>query len=122
MKLRNLYFILEFIFSGSISATPSSALSEKDETEELEDVELEDLQRKVKQLAVRPIDGVEGCSDNKWESELNTTVNKLDHMLLMKECVEQLNQYKETIDKSTQNEKSFALPENNCDNLKTTVE
>ncbi|GLV35910.1 parcas [Carabus blaptoides fortunei] len=77
-----------------IRSLASSAVSEKDDSEDMEEDDLTDLKQKVKQLATRPIDGVEGCSsDHMWESELNATVNKLDHMLLMKECAEQLNDH-----------------------------
>lgn len=77
-----------------IRSMGSSAVSERDDSEDMEEDDLTDLKQKVKQLAIRPIDGVEGCSsDYTWESELNATVNKLDHMLLMKECAEQLNDH-----------------------------
>lgn len=81
---------------GSLSAPPSSAVSEKDENEiefdDVEESELIDLKQRVKQLAIRPVYGGEGCSsDHVWESELNETVNKLDHIMLMQECAQQLN-------------------------------
>ncbi|KAF2889475.1 hypothetical protein ILUMI_16698 [Ignelater luminosus] len=80
---------------GSISGTASSAVSEKDETEELDDDYLDELKLKVKELAIRPIDGGEGKStDEVWESELKHTVDKLDHMMLMQECAKELNSYK----------------------------
>lgn len=80
---------------GSLSAPASSAVSEKDENEiefdDVEESELIDLKQRVKQLAIRPVYGGEGCSsDHVWESELNETVNKLDHIMLMQECAQQL--------------------------------
>lgn len=81
--------------AGSYSGTTSSAVSEKDETEVLDDEYLDELKLKVKELAVRPIDGGEGKStDNVWENELKTTVDKLDHMLMLKECANELNNFK----------------------------
>jgi SH3 domain-binding protein 5 (SH3BP5) len=51
--------------------------------------DVEALRMKVRSLAVRPI---EGCGDGKqdethenWESELNATVDKLDHLMLLRE-------------------------------------
>lgn len=80
---------------GSYSETTSSAVSEKDENEVLEEDSLDDLKMKVKELAVRPIEGGEGkSSDSVWESELKSTVDKLDHMMLMQECSKELNSYK----------------------------
>lgn len=52
------------------------------------DDDVEVLRMKVRSLAVRPI---EGCGDGKqdetqaWESELNATVDKLDHLMLLRE-------------------------------------
>ncbi|KAK4875829.1 hypothetical protein RN001_012251 [Aquatica leii] len=80
---------------GSISGTTSSAVSEKDENEDLDDEYLDELKLKVKELAVRPIDGGEGKSNDEiWESELKHTVDKLDHIMLMQECAKELNNYK----------------------------
>lgn len=81
---------------GSCSGTASSAVSEKDESEVVDEDCLEELKLKVKELAVRPIDGGgEGKStDNVWENELKSTVDKLDHMLMMKECANELNNFK----------------------------
>ncbi|XP_017775605.1 PREDICTED: SH3 domain-binding protein 5 homolog [Nicrophorus vespilloides] len=79
---------------GSYSGTTSSAVSEKDDAEEIEEY-LDELKLKVKTLAVRPIDGGEGeSSDHVWESELRSTVDKLDHMMLLKECADDLNHFK----------------------------
>lgn len=79
---------LEYDIEGrSVGSMSSSAVS-ADEDED-EDAELDDLKLRVKRLAVRPIDGGEGCSYNTWESELSATVDKLDHMLMMKESAGQ---------------------------------
>nr|CAD7452659.1 unnamed protein product [Timema tahoe] len=84
---------------GSQSAGNSSAVSERDESETTEEAEddLEELKLRVRELAVRP---VEGCStsDAHWESELNATVNRLDHMMLMQECSHDLSEMKFTTD------------------------
>nr|CAD7405097.1 unnamed protein product [Timema cristinae] len=80
---------------GSQSAGNSSAVSERDESETTEEAEddLEELKLRVRELAVRP---VEGCStsDVHWERELNATVNRLDHMMLMQECSNDLSEMK----------------------------
>lgn len=79
----------------SRSGTISSAVSEKDISEAVDEEYLDELKLKVKQLAVRPIEGGEGQStDGVWENELKTTVDKLDHMMLMKECAQNLTEYK----------------------------
>lgn len=75
----------DFRSLGSLSGTCSSAVSEKDETEDF-DEDLNELKQKFKELAVRPVDGGEGKStDEVWESELKSTVDKLDHMMLIQE-------------------------------------
>lgn len=82
---------------GSISGTCSSRVSEKDETEVLDD-DLDELKQKFKELAVRPVNGGEGKStDGVWESELKNTVDKLDHMMLMQECAKELDQFKSEV-------------------------
>jgi hypothetical protein len=44
------------------------------------------LKRRVRELAVRPVNGGEGQSgDKKWEEELSATVDKLDKRLLQHE-------------------------------------
>jgi hypothetical protein len=44
------------------------------------------LKQRVRELAVRPVDGGEGQSgDKKWEEELSATVDKLDKRLLQHE-------------------------------------
>lgn len=64
--------------SRSASQTRPSDVNEND---------LEALRMKVKSLAVRPIEGGDGKQDEQesWESELNATVDKLDHLMLMRE-------------------------------------
>ncbi|KAI4461757.1 sh3 domain-binding protein 5 [Holotrichia oblita] len=79
----------------SCSGTTSSAVSEKDITETVDEEYLDELKLKVKELAVRPIEGGEGQStDGVWENELKNTVDKLDHIMLMKECAQNLIEYK----------------------------
>lgn len=61
---------------------------EEDSNEAREDDEdLESLRRKVKVLAIRPVEGGEGKQQEQktWENELNATVNKLDHLMMMRE-------------------------------------
>ncbi|XP_063925692.1 SH3 domain-binding protein 5 homolog [Zophobas morio] len=82
---------------GSMSGTNSSAVSEKDERENLYE-DLDDLKVKFKELAVRPVNGGEGESmDGVWESELKNTVEKMDHMMLLQECAQELDDYKSGI-------------------------
>uniref|UniRef100_A0A1A9WV55 Uncharacterized protein n=1 Tax=Glossina brevipalpis TaxID=37001 RepID=A0A1A9WV55_9MUSC len=59
--------------------------------------DLEALRQKVKFLAVRPIEGGDGQQEQNdvWEHELNATVDKLDHLLLLKECAKQQQQIKQ---------------------------
>lgn len=66
-----------------------------EEVVELEDAKIkeddvESLRMKIRSLAVRPIEGCgDGQQDEKtheiWESELNATVDKLDHLMLLRE-------------------------------------
>lgn len=68
---------------------------EDEEVVELEEVKIkeddvESLRMKIRSLAVRPIEGcADGQQDEKtheiWESELNATVDKLDHLMLLRE-------------------------------------
>lgn len=64
--------------SRSASTTRPSDVNESD---------LEALRIKVRSLAVRPIEGGDGKQDEQesWESELNATVDKLDHLMLLRE-------------------------------------
>lgn len=75
------------------SGNTSSAVSERDEDEMLDDDEyLDELKMRVKELAIRPIEG-KSTDDPCWESELKSTVDKLDHMMLMKERAKDLNNF-----------------------------
>ncbi|XP_058055279.1 SH3 domain-binding protein 5 homolog isoform X2 [Anopheles bellator] len=94
---------------GSASVATSSAVSEKDPTEDdydysilnedgemmaggsgATDVDhnLELLRQKVRTLAVRPVEGGDGQQQEQdvWEHELNATVDKLDHLMMLREC------------------------------------
>lgn len=61
----------------------------KDEITEpgVDDEALESLRQKVKVLAIRPVEGGEGRQQEQstWEDELNATVNKLDHLMMIRE-------------------------------------
>ncbi|XP_001657297.2 SH3 domain-binding protein 5 homolog isoform X2 [Aedes aegypti] len=77
---------------GSTSLATSSAVSEKDPTDDDymndADLNLELLRQKVKTLAVRPVEGGDGQQQEQdvWEHELNATVDKLDHLMMLREC------------------------------------
>ncbi|XP_055534731.1 SH3 domain-binding protein 5 homolog isoform X1 [Wyeomyia smithii] len=76
---------------GSTSIATSSAVSEKDPTDDYmndADLNLELLRQKVKTLAVRPVEGGDGQQQEQevWEHELNATVDKLDHLMMLREC------------------------------------
>ncbi|EDW00837.1 SH3 domain-binding protein 5 homolog [Drosophila grimshawi] len=97
---------------GAGSATPAatpSAVETEDEFEEegeednvrdydeaalgndlrgvVDERQLEALRQKVKILAVRPIEGGDGQQQNDvWEHELKATVDKLDHLMMLKEA------------------------------------
>lgn len=58
---------------------PISAMSDNHE------LNLEELRHKVKELAVRPVEGGDGQTKDCWESELNETVNKLDRLMMLQE-------------------------------------
>lgn len=68
-----------FEVMSDLSNLPSCSASERDENED--DI----VENYDENFDIRP---VEGCSDNNWASELNTTVEKLDHINLMNECVQ----------------------------------
>lgn len=73
---------------GHTSVATSSAVSEKDiESENDEDLDLDELKRRVKILAVRPMEGGDGQQQETrvWEHELNATVNKLDRLMMIHE-------------------------------------
>lgn len=92
----------ELTSMDSLSGTMSSAVSEKDENDVLDEEYLDELKLKVKELAIRPIDGGEGKStDEVWESELKNTIDKLDHMMLMQECAKELNNCKSDLTSKT---------------------
>lgn len=77
---------VELESSRSHSRSTSQSRNEiEDETEGDEDVET--LRMKVRTLAVRPIEGGDGKQDEQenWELELNATVDKLDHLMLLRE-------------------------------------
>lgn len=70
---------------GSFSETASSLMSEQDEQEFVED--LNQNGNNDREFTKRPIDGGEGrSSDTVWESELDSTAEKLGHMLLVQNC------------------------------------
>lgn len=81
----------DFASLGNASVATSTAASEKgddsdDDDGEENDLELEELRRKVKTLAVRPVEGGDGQqTQDVWESELNATVNKLDRLMMLRE-------------------------------------
>lgn len=91
-----------------LQSVGSSAVSEKDPTDDdydenmcdvfksfsttssstSTDIDLEILRQKMKTLAVRPVEGGDGKSQqqqNLWESELNATVDKLDNLMMLRE-------------------------------------
>lgn len=90
---------------GHTSVATSSAVSEKgdDECESINDnqdgfsvdreLDLEELRKRVKVLAVRPVEGGDGQqTQDVWESELNDTVNKLDRLMMIRESELNLSQ------------------------------
>lgn len=75
---------------GQQSLTTSTAVSEKGDDDgadvDDQDLNLELLRQKVKTIAIRPVEGGDGQQEhNIWENELNATVNKLDHLMMLKE-------------------------------------
>ncbi|KAK9889533.1 hypothetical protein WA026_006888 [Henosepilachna vigintioctopunctata] len=98
-KCSSLDFNLELDRCELRSSSSMSGASDEVE-EEIDNFEnnLHDLKHRVKQLSVRPTDGGEGRStDELWESELQTAVEKLDHMMMMQECARELDNYKSEI-------------------------
>lgn len=85
----NLDFNLDCVEFESRSHSRSTSHSRNEiETEpEFDECEsdVETLRAKVRTLAVRPIEGGDGKQQENWESELNATVDKLDHLLLLRE-------------------------------------
>jgi SH3-domain binding protein 5 len=82
---QNLEFNLDDVEIESRAHSRSASQTRPSDVKESED--LEALRMKVKSLAVRPIEGGDGKQDEQesWESELNATVDKLDHLMLMRE-------------------------------------
>lgn len=80
----NLNFNLDEAAMSSKSHSRSTSVSRPSDVNEKD---LEALRMKVKSLAVRPIEGGDGKQDEQesWETELNATVDKLDHLLLLRE-------------------------------------
>ncbi|XP_068629404.1 SH3 domain-binding protein 5 homolog isoform X2 [Battus philenor] len=54
--------------------------SEKDD-----EPSLQELRKRVRELALKPIDRSDVDTDEAWAQELNETINKLDQLLMMKE-------------------------------------
>lgn len=72
--------------SRTVSRTHSRSASQS-RPSDVNEKDLEELRMKVKSLAVRPIEGGDGKQDEQesWETELNATVDKLDHLMLLRE-------------------------------------
>jgi hypothetical protein len=72
--------------SRTHSRSTSRSVNEID-TESVEGDDVEALRAKVRTLAARPLEGGDGKQDEQenWESELNATVDKLDHLMLLRE-------------------------------------
>lgn len=91
-SLPDFQFELDRCEVRSVGSLASSSVSERDETEVQDELDVDELKMKVKELALRPVEGGEGrSSDEVWESELKASVNKLDHMMLMQECNKELS-------------------------------
>lgn len=80
--------------SGCQSETEDDGAEDEEEdgeTEERgpgeEEESLESLRQKVKVLAIRPVEGGEGKQQEQsnWEYELTETINKLDHLMMIRE-------------------------------------
>lgn len=81
---------------GSFSETTSSVLSEHDDIEYNDECST----NMEKEFMIRPVDGGgEGSSETTWTNEMENTVDKLDHMLLVQnfsnknesDCTNKLN-------------------------------
>lgn len=79
--------------AASESGEPSSINSEQNHQSDNNkvdqiDQDVDELRLKIKSLAVRPIESADGKQEEQavWENELIATVDKLDHLMLMKEC------------------------------------
>lgn len=75
--------------SRSHSRSTSTSRSRNETEPECDDDsdDVETLRIKVRNLAARPIEGGDGKQDEQkiWETELNATVDKLDHLMLLRE-------------------------------------
>ncbi|KAL3268813.1 hypothetical protein HHI36_007909 [Cryptolaemus montrouzieri] len=97
-KCNSLDFNLELDRCEIRSSSSLSGVSDDIEDIDNFEINLDDLKDRVKQLSVRPTNGGEGRStDGVWESELQTAVDKLDHMMMMQECARELDNYKSEI-------------------------
>jgi SH3-domain binding protein 5 len=78
---------LEFNLDVEIESRSHSRSASQSRPSDINESDLEALRMKVKSLAVRPIEGGDGKQDEQesWESELNATVDKLDHLMLLRE-------------------------------------
>lgn len=83
---QNLEFNLDDVELDSRTHSRSASQS-RSRPSDVNESEVEALRMKVKSLAVRPIEGGDGKQDEQesWESELNATVDKLDHLMLLRE-------------------------------------
>ncbi|CAK1581493.1 unnamed protein product [Parnassius mnemosyne] len=55
------------------------------ELEKDDEPSLQELRKRVRELALKPIDRSDVDTDEAWAQELNETINKLDQLLMMKE-------------------------------------
>lgn len=99
--------------STTISLQDLTELSDFNEVVELQkrdkydENDVETLRLKVKTLAVRPIESGDGQQEQQiWENELNATVDKLDHLMLIRECTT-----KNYILSQQQNSEANSLPD-----------
>lgn len=85
-----------------------------EESENFDEDNMEALRLKVKSLAVRPIEGGDGAQQKQvWENELNATVDKLDHLMMMREYSRKQDAFKDTPDGHDYTDSSQTLPRNN---------
>ncbi|KAH8410884.1 hypothetical protein KR222_006759 [Zaprionus bogoriensis] len=116
---------------GTASAPTQSAVETEDEAEDdnvcdydesttaasgnelrgiVDERQLEALRQKVKILAVRPIEGGDGQQQNDvWEHELKATVDKLDHLMMLKEAAKHQLQQQQQQQQQTERAKSTEL-------------
>lgn len=69
------------------AATSTSSANAAGITGATSELDLERLRDRVRELAVRPVEGGDGrpANDAVWETELNDTVNQLDRLMMMRE-------------------------------------